>query len=102
MAKRYLNSVGRGDYQVFEGIYGPNAGALGMNPLYMTTNDSALEIGLSNKYKMYENFIVYLDAAYLATWMDQSKSVWGHSKMNGKDDEVRDPWNVNLSFVYSF
>ncbi len=51
---------------------------------------------------MYENFIVYLDAAYLATWMDQSKSVWGHSKMNGKDDEVRDPWNVNLSFVYSF
>ncbi|WP_297827496.1 hypothetical protein [uncultured Desulfovibrio sp.] len=102
MAKRYLNSVGRGDYQAFEGIYGPNAGALGMNPLYMTTNDSALEIGLSNEYKMYENFIVYLDAAYLATWMDQSKSVWGHSKMNGKDDEVRDPWNVNLSFVYSF
>ena len=100
MAKRYLSGADRPGYHSF--VDGPNEGALGMNPLYMTTNDSALEIGLSNEYKMYENFIVYLDAAYLATWMDHSKSVWGHSKMNGKDDEVRDPWNVNLSFVYSF
>lgn len=77
-------------------------GSLGMDPLYMTTMDYAMEIGLTNSYQMYENFTVMLDAAYLATWLDQSKSVWGNSKMNGKSDEVRDPWNVNLSFVYSF
>ncbi|MDD4701390.1 MAG: outer membrane homotrimeric porin [Desulfovibrio sp.] len=75
---------------------------IGMDPLYMTTMDYALEIGLTNSYQMYENFTVMLDAAYLATWLDQSKSVWGNSKMNGKTDEVRDPWNVNVSFVYSF
>ena len=79
-----------------------NSGAVGMDPLYMTTMDYAMEIGLTNSYQMYENFTVMLDAAYLATWLDQSKSVWGNSKMNGKSDEVRDPWNVNLSFVYSF
>lgn len=75
---------------------------IGMDPLYMTTEDYAMEVGLTNTYQMYENFTVMLDAAYLATWLDQSKSVWGNSKMNGKSDEVRDPWNVNLSFVYSF
>lgn len=79
-------------------------GIAGMDPLYMTTQDYAMEVGLTNTYKMYDNFIIMLDAAYLATWLDQSKSVWGNSKMNGKNgsDEVRDPWNVNVSFVYSF
>lgn len=77
-------------------------GALGMDPLYMTTDDSVLEIGLTSTYQMYENFTIMLDAAYLATWLDDSKSVWGNSVMNGKSDEVRDPWNVNLSFVYAF
>ena len=76
--------------------------ALGMDPLYMTSQDYAMEVGLTNTYKMYDNFTIMLDAAYLATWLDQSKSVWGNSKMNGKSDEVRDPWNVNVSFVYSF
>ena len=76
--------------------------AAGMDPLYMTTEDYAMEVGLTSTYQMYENFTIMLDAAYLATWLDQSKSVWGNSKMNGKSDEVRDPWNVNLSFVYSF
>jgi len=79
-----------------------NAGLAGMDPLYLTTNDTAMEVGLTNSYKMYENFTVYLDAAYIATWLDQSDSVWGNTKMNGKSDQVRDPWNVNLSFVYQF
>ena len=28
----------------------------------------------------------------------------GNSKMNGKggSDQERDPWNINLSFVYAF
>ena len=51
---------------------------------------------------MYENFTVMLDANYIATWLDKSRNVWGRSVMNGRSDQVRDPWNVNLSFVYSF
>ena len=84
------------------GLAGGATEALGMDPLYMTSMDYAMEIGLTNTYKMYDNFTIMLDAAYLATWLDQSRSVWGTSKMNGKSDEVRDPWNVNVSFVYSF
>ena len=98
MAKKMSNSWGGGNLAANSG----GNGTIGMDPLYMTTEDYAMEVGLTNTYQMYENFTVMLDAAYLATWLDQSKSVWGNSKMNGKSDEVRDPWNVNLSFVYSF
>ena len=100
MAKKYLS--GNPNYSDYITDHGANAGLMGMDPLYMTTDDSALEIGLTNTYQMYENFTVMLDAAYLATWLDHSKSVWGHSKLNGKSDQERDPWNVNLSFVYAF
>ena len=93
----YNNGTTRG-----ASLQGPNAQVAGMNPLYMTTNDTALEFGLSNDYKMYDNFTVSLDAAYIATWLDQSRGVWGNSKMNGRSDQERDPWNVNVRFVYSF
>ena len=99
MAKRYLRSSASSRADVYDGA---NAYGVGMDPLYLTTNDTAMEVGLTNSYKMYENFTVFLDAAYIATWLDQSDSVWGDSKLNGKSDQVRDPWNVNLSFVYSF
>ena len=81
----------------------PNKGStVGKDPLYMTTNDTALELGLSNSYKMYENFTVYLEGSYIATWLDGNSKRWGSSKLNGKSDNVRDPWNINLSFVYAF
>ena len=102
MAKYLSGNVDRGYPGLGGNITGPNMQGLGMDPLYMTTEDSALEIGLTNEYKMYENFTVMLDAAYLATWIDHSKSTWGRSHMNGKSDQERDPWNVNLSFVYAF
>ena len=102
MAKYIVGNVDRGYPGLGGDITGPNMQGLGMDPLYMTTEDSALEIGLTNEYKMYENFTIMLDAAYLATWIDHSKSTWGRSAMNGKSDQERDPWNVNLSFVYAF
>ncbi|WP_291449176.1 outer membrane homotrimeric porin [Desulfovibrio sp.] len=104
MAKKYLSAKTVSGRGFDDGYMGANSALLGMDPLYMTTSDSALEVGLTNEYKMYENFTVYLDAAYLATWLDHSKSVWGRSVMNGQggSDQVRDPWNVNLSFVYAF
>ena len=77
---------------------------LGYDPMYLTTGDTALEIGLTNTYKMYDNFTVMLDAAYVALWLDDSTSTWGknpgRSALGG--DGVYDAWNVNLSFVYSF
>ena len=102
MAKYIVGNVDRGYPGLGGDITGPNMQGLGMDPLYMTTEDSALEIGLTNEYKMYENFTIMLDDAYLATWIDHSKSTWGRSAMNGKSDQERDPWNVNLSFVYAF
>lgn len=98
MAKKYLSGSGTNR---FGNTYGANEQFMGMDPLYMTTMDSALEIGLSNDYKVYDNFTISLDAAYLATWLNDSRSTWGKNPV-GKGNEVRDPWNVNVSFVYSF
>ncbi|MFT4302651.1 MAG: outer membrane homotrimeric porin, partial [Desulfovibrio sp.] len=39
------------------------SGAAGMDPLYMTTEDVVMEVGLTNTYQMYENFTIMLDAA---------------------------------------
>ena len=76
------------------------------DPIYLTTEDYALEVGLTNTYKMYDNFTVMLDAAYIAMWLDDSRSTWGKSSMRnfsgGKSSGTYDAWNVNLSFVYSF
>ena len=75
------------------------------DPMYLTTDDYALEIGLTNTYKMYDNFTVMLDASYLALWLDDSRSTWGKNPMANfakGGDGIYDAWNVNLSFVYSF
>ena len=74
------------------------------DPMYLTTEDYALEVGLTNTYKMYDNFTIMLDAAYIALWLDDSRSTWGKNPMKGYNggDGVYDAWNVNLSFVYSF
>ena len=86
------------------GVYDVNGRANAYDPMYLTTEDYALEIGLTNTYKMYDNFTVMLDAAYVALWLDDSTSTWGknpgRSALGG--DGVYDAWNVNLSFVYSF
>ena len=87
------------------GVYDVNGRANAYDPMYLTTDDYALEIGLTNTYKMYDNFTVMLDAAYIALWLDDSRSTWGKNAMKtfgGKDGGVYDAWNVNLSFVYSF
>lgn len=78
---------------------------VGMDNFYLTTKDHAMEVSLSNTYQMYENFQISLDAAYVALWLDHSDSMWGPiNNFNGAggDDTIRDMWNVNLSFIYSF
>ena len=95
------------DYTAYDkrGVEAVTGGGFGYDPVYLTTEDYALEVGLTNTYKMYDNFTVMLDAAYLALWLDDSRSTWGKNPMrgfSGKDGGVYDAWNVNLSFVYSF
>ena len=100
MAKYMQDGYHAGEKRGVESI---NA-ATAYDPIYLTTEDYALEIGLTNTYKMYDNFTVMLDAAYVALWLDDSTSTWGknpgRSALGG--DGVYDAWNVNLSFVYSF
>ena len=90
----------RGDYALND-----NQG-FGFQNLYMTDQDTALEIGLHNEYKMYENFTIMLDANYLALWLADTKYDGVRAQMMGAskvmDSETRDAWNVNVSFVYSF
>ncbi len=76
----------------------------GFQNLYMTDQDTALEIGLHNEYKMYENFTIMLDANYLALWLADTKYDGVRAQMMGarNTSETRDAWNVNVSFVYSF
>ncbi len=64
--------------------------------IYMTTEDSAMEFSFNTNYKVYDNFEILLDAAYLALWMNNDHQVWGSGF------EAADAWNVNASFVYSF
>ncbi len=92
-----------------KGIYPtPNASGLsdsynvGVENMYLTDLDSALEIGLYNEYKMYDNFKIALDANYVAMFLDDSHKTWKDARMNGKSRDVRDAWNVNVSFVYEF
>ncbi|WP_308621104.1 outer membrane homotrimeric porin [uncultured Desulfovibrio sp.] len=76
---------------------------LGHEEMYLTTGDTALELGLTNTYKMYENFTISLEADYIALWLDTSKSAWGARHKEGMSiPQTKDAWNINASFVYSF
>ena len=82
------------------GPYPANGYGLGMDAMYLTTKDQALEIGLTNTYKMYENFLINLEADYVAMWLEDRGNA--NRVSSQKKNQVRDAWNVNLSFVYSF
>ena len=102
MAK-YIRDYGN-PYEKKHGVSDVARYATAYDPMYLTTDDTALEIGLTNTYKMYDNFTVMLDASYVALWLEDSRSVWGKNPGRGAlgGDGVYDAWNVNLSFVYSF
>ncbi|MDE5833223.1 MAG: outer membrane homotrimeric porin [Desulfovibrio sp.] len=77
--------------------------AMGIDSTYLTTMDQALEFGLTNRYKMYENFTVTLEMDYVALFLDTSSSVWGaRHKINQSIPSTKDAWNINASFVYQF
>lgn len=77
--------------------------SLGMPGVYLTSMDSALELGTTNSYQMYENFSINLEAGYIALWLNTDNSVWGARHRNGEAiPQTKDAWNINTSFVYSF
>ncbi len=79
-------------------------GTTGIDNLYMTQGDTALEIGLLNEYKMYENFTIALDANYIAMWMSDDKYNGVKKQLSGVSGkhDVRDAWNVSVNFAYEF
>jgi outer membrane protein W len=101
-ARRYIagTSGGRG----FWGVGGRsfNNTQNNYNNMYLTTKDSAVEFGLKTDYKVYENLNIYLDANYIVLSIDHDTWKKGGATTNGVTREVRDPWNVNVGFVYSF
>jgi len=91
------------------GVWAPNDKGVqtkypsyGVDNMYLTDADSALEFGFNTEYKMYENFTVAFDASYIALWLDDSRKTWKGTKMNGMHRDARDAWNLNVSFVYEF
>ena len=93
-----VKKMRRADFPVPANL-GPNAG---VDSMYLTRLDSALEFGFSTEYKMYENFTAAFDASYIALHLDDSGKTWGHTPMNGAARDVRDAWNLNVTFAYEF
>lgn len=63
---------------------------------YLTTLDNAWELNFRTDYKMYENFTVNLDAAYVR--LQLADSVWHEAR----DAQKKDNYRVSLLFTYSF
>lgn len=83
---------------------GGAAGSRGNNPalwgenIYMTTGDYAYEVNLLNTYKIYDNFEVALDLAWIHLELDD---VW--QEVNGQfGDDTSDSWKAEVLFLYSF
>ncbi|MDR3361349.1 MAG: outer membrane homotrimeric porin [Desulfovibrio sp.] len=100
-ARKYLSGGGRG-YTAFGNGFNSTRGTFGN--MYLTKLDSAVEFGLRTDYKVYDNLNIYLDANYLL--MSINEDVWEGASFNGGTGNdkrtVRDPWNLQLGFVYSF
>lgn len=80
----------------------------GDDKVYLTTQDSAMEFGLSTEYKLYENMKIYLEANYIALWLDNDTWKAGaNSLLAGGPSAIhhvssKDAWNINVAFVYDF
>ncbi len=62
--------------------------------IYMTTSDNAWEVDLTNRYKIYENFAVWLELGYIHLSMDEN--VWGD------EFSEENAWKAQLGFEYKF
>ena len=65
------------------------------NYLYLTEDDSLVSFDLLNKYEIYKNLNVYLEASYIISDFDK-KTDWNGAKL------TEDDWRAELIFVYDF
>lgn len=80
------------------------AGAhLGMPNLYLTSLDRVLELSTTTTFKIFNDFLVCIEGAYAALWLDTGTNCWGaRHRLNQGIPQTKDAWNTNLSLVYSF
>ncbi|MBQ3059249.1 MAG: outer membrane homotrimeric porin [Desulfovibrio sp.] len=79
-----------------------NSDKRGMEAMYLTTKDQALELSLRNTYSMYENFDVIFEADYIAMWLEDRGNGNKRIENASMNNKTKDAWNLNLAFVYSF
>lgn len=75
---------------------------MGRDNIYLTDKDYALEMGIVNEYKIYENLSFNLEFGYVHLMMDRSDSVWGLAQTGGGQKGLRDAWNVSGLLSYTF
>lgn len=97
------------DFNKISAIFDPFTAGNSRYDLYLTSRDHALEFDVTTSWKLYENLTLFMQAAYIALWLDNSKSMWGPAQAGAYPggEAVRgfgatDAWNVNMSLVYEF
>lgn len=75
---------------------------MGRDNIYLTDKDYALEFGLLNQYKIYDNLNFNLEFGYVHLMMDRSDSVWGLAQTGGGERGLRDAWNISGLLSYTF
>lgn len=75
---------------------------MGRDNIYLTDKDYALEFGILNQLKIYENLDFNLEFGYVHLMMDRSDSVWGLAQTGGGERGLRDAWNISGLLSYSF
>lgn len=89
-------------YELEGNSLGPGA-ELGMPGIYLTSLDRAMELGSTSSYRLYENLLICMEASYIFLWLDTGDSAWGaRHRTGGHIPGVKDAWNLNASFIYSF
>ena len=63
---------------------------------YLTTTDSAWEVNLVNRYKIYENLQVSMELAYVRLNLDGD--TWGEAA----NSQLKDNYRISCLFTYSF
>lgn len=75
---------------------------MGRDNIYLTDKDYALEFGIVNQYKIYDNLSFNLEFGYVHLMMDRSDNVWGQAQTGSSGKGLRDAWNISGLLSYTF
>ncbi len=95
-----------GKWMSVNNIYPASPGAVdqlvGRDNTYLTEKDHAIEFGILNQYKIYDNLTLNLEFGYVHLMIDRSDKVWGLAQTGGGGKGLRDAWNISALFKYTF